>query len=154
MRHERYELEVAPDTRTFEFTSVGPKGEIPKLVIYSKIDDKNFYNLAFGDKNLDTGQIDDLVVTNNKDSQKVLATVAFTVYTFTSEYPNALILAEGSSKARTRLYQMGISNNLEEITTDFVVWGEKEEIWHRFEKNIQYDSFLITRKRNVRWKNW
>ena len=40
--------------------------------------------MGFGDKDLATGDINDLVVTDNKDSQKVLATVAFTVYTFTN----------------------------------------------------------------------
>ena len=148
MRKERYELSIDTDVMKFRFTSVGPKGEVPKLVIYSKIPNRNIYNLAFGDKDLHTDAIDDFVVTDNKDSQKVLATVAFTVYTFTDEYPHAFIFAKGSSEARTRLYQISISNNLEEIITDFVVWGEKEEKWHRFEKNVKYDSFLITRKEN------
>ncbi len=39
MRNERYQLEASFDAMTFEFTSVGPKGEIPKLVIY--FEDKN-----------------------------------------------------------------------------------------------------------------
>ena len=57
----------------------------------------------------------------------------------------------GSTKVRTRLYQMGISNNLEEITADFKVLGRKEGIWQRFEKNVQYDMFLITLKKNKIW---
>ena len=147
MRKERYELVTESDVMRFRFTSIGPKGEVPKLVIYSKMRLKNYYNLSFGDKVLDTDTIDDYVVTDNKDSQKVLATVAFSVFTFTNSYPDAFVVIRGSTLARTRLYQMGISNNLEEITNDFIVWGEKEEIWHQFEKNIQYDSFLITRKK-------
>ena len=150
MRKERYELEATSDAMTFEFTSVGPKGEIPKMVIYSPIELENFYNLGFGDKDLATGDINDLVVTDNKDSQKVLATVAFTVYAFTNAYPDALVIAEGSTKARTRLYQMSIANNLEEIKTDFLIWGEKEGKWHRFEKNVEYDAFLIKRKMKVK----
>lgn len=146
MDKERYELEAKTDTMTFEFTSVGPKGEIPKLVVYSKIPNRNLYNLGFGDKDLITGKIDDLVVTDNKDSQKVLATVAATVYIFTEKYPHAFITAEGSTKARTRLYQMGISNNLSEISIDFDVLGKKEGSWYGFEKNVQYESFLIRRK--------
>ena len=148
MRNERYELEEAPNSMTFEFTSIGPKGEIPKLVIYTKIDDKNLYNLAFGDKAKDTNDIDDLVITDNKDSQKVLATVASTVYAFVSKYPNALIRVQGSTKARTRLYQMGISNNLEEITRDFIVLGRKNGKWVWFEKNNTYEAFLVMLKKN------
>ena len=63
MSNELYELSVKSDAMTFEFTSIGPKGEIPKLVIYSKMPTKNLYNLAFGDKNLETDTIDDLVIT-------------------------------------------------------------------------------------------
>ena len=100
MRKERYELEATSDAMTFEFTSVGPKEEIPKMVIYSPIHLANFYNLGFGDKDLATGDINDLVVTDNKDSQKVLATVAFTVYAFTNAYPDALVIAEGSTKSK------------------------------------------------------
>lgn len=40
----------------------------------------NLYNLAFGDKNPLTGEIDDKIVTDNGDSEKVLATVVAAVY--------------------------------------------------------------------------
>ena len=118
MRYERYNPEVSPDILTFEFTSVGPKGKVSKVVIYSKLPIRNLYNLGFGDRDVETGAINDLVVTDNKDSKKVLATVAFTAYAFINKYPKALIILRGSTKARTRLYQMGISNNLEEISID------------------------------------
>ena len=152
MGNERYELKVKSDTMSFRFTSIGPKGEIPKLVVYSKTPTKGLYNLGFGDEDINTGTINDLVVTNNEDSQKVLATVASTVYEFVKKYPRAWIVATGSTRARTRLYQMGISNNLEAITTDFVVFGNKNDAWQLFEKNVTYDAFLITLKKNKRWK--
>ena len=152
MRYERYNPEVSSDILTFEFTSVGPKGEIPKVVIYSKLPIKNLYNLGFGDRNIETGAINDLIVTDNKDSKKVLATVAFTAYAFINKYPKALIILRGSTKVRTRLYQMGISNNLEEISIDFNVYGRKDRMWYAFEKNVEYDTFLITHKKNRRWK--
>ena len=152
MRNERYELELETDATIFEFTSVGPKGNIRKRVIYSKTQVEGLYNLAFGDKDLNTGEIDDTVITDNKDSLKVLATVAFTIYTFVKAYPSAWVGITGSTKARTRLYQIGISNNLEYIMADFVVLGKKDKVWHPFEKNTEYEAFLITLKKNVRWK--
>ena len=152
MGNEIYELVTESDVMNFQFTSIGPKGHIPKLVMYSKTPTKGIYNLGFGDRDPLTGKIDDTVVTDNKDSQKVLATVASTVYQFVKKYPRAWIGAVGSTKARTRLYQIGISNNLEAITTDFVVLGSKNGEWELFEKNVTYDAFLITRKKNVRWK--
>ena len=147
MRNELYELRVMLDIMTFEFTSVGPKGEIPKLVIYSKTGVQGLYNLGFGDKNVTTGGVDDLIITDNKDSLKVLATVASTIYAFMDKYPNTAVTASGSTKARTRLYQMGISNNLEEISTDFNIFGRVRGLWYPFEKNVEYEAFLVTRKK-------
>ncbi len=127
----------------------GPREKSLNLSFISKTKTENVYNLAFGDKDPITGDIDDLVVTDNKDSQKVLATVASTLYNFIDYYPNAWVGAEGSTKARTRLYQIGISKYLEEITEDFIVLGNREKKWGLFEKNVEYDTFLITHKKNA-----
>ena len=99
----------------FEFISEGPKGNITKIVQYSETNLKGFYNLGFGDKNEKSGEIIDDIITNNSDSQKVLATVSSTVYAFTDKYADSWIYATGLTKARTRLYRMGITNNLIEI---------------------------------------
>lgn len=79
MLDERYEVRTAADVKTFEFDSVGPRETVRKVVRYSEINIKGFYNLGFGDKDPLTGFISDLSVTNNDDSQKVLATVAATL---------------------------------------------------------------------------
>jgi hypothetical protein len=118
------------------------------VVRYSEINVKGFYNLGFGDKAPLTGFISDLTVSNNGDSQKVLATVAATLYTFTNENPDAVVIATGSTKARTRLYRMGITNNLEEIEKDFIVMGLTETQWELFRKNTTYSAFLV-RKKNI-----
>ena len=147
MQEVRYRVETSFDLKTFEFTSEGPKGKIDKVVVYSEINLKEVYNLAFGDKDPITGFLNDLTVTNNGDSHKVLATVAATLYAFTTEKPGATVIATGSTAARTRLYRMGISNNLEEIKQDFVIYGLTEnKNWELFRKNIIYGAFLIRRK--------
>lgn len=84
---------------TFEFISEGPKGLIHKLVQYQPTNVKDVYNLAFGDKDHATGDIDDTVISNNGDSEKVLVTVVATIYAFTDKYPNAWVYATGSTKA-------------------------------------------------------
>ena len=93
-----------------------------------------------------TGEINDNVITNNDDSQKVLATVASTTYAFTDKYPDAWIYATGLSKARTRLYRMGITNNLAEIKKDFHVFGLNSDKWEKFRRDKNYEAFLIKRK--------
>ena len=72
---------------SYEFISEGPKGLIQKMVQFKQTNLKNVYNLAFGDKNHETGEIDDLVISNNGDSEKVLSTVVATIYAFTDKYP-------------------------------------------------------------------
>lgn len=132
----------------FEFVSEGVHGKIPKLVIYSETHLHNFYNIGFGDKDVATGDIDDEVITNNGDSEKVLATVASTLYIFMEKYPDAMVFAMGSTKARTRLYRIGIANNLAEIQRDFDIYGLCQDGWRSFEKETEYSAFLVTTKRS------
>lgn len=99
---------------------------IKKGVIYSQIG-INLFNLGFGDWNEDLQELDDSSRSNNGDREKVLVTVAFTALDFTNTFPDAQISIEGSTLARTRLYQIGISDNLLEI-------------------NENFEAFLITRK--------
>lgn len=131
----------------FEFYSEGPKERIAKMVEYTETATKGVYNLAFGDYDEINKTINDLSVTNNGDSLKVLATVASTVYAFLDKHPNAFIVASGSTNVRTRLYRMGITNNLADIKEDFVVYGLSEKgNWEGFEVGEDYEAFLITKK--------
>jgi len=80
----------------------------------------------------------------------VLATVASTVYAFTQKNPKAWILATGSTNARTRLYRMGITNNLVEICEDFKVFGLNDNgEWDEFIVGEDYEAFLLTKKENI-----
>ncbi|MFH1320718.1 MAG: hypothetical protein ABII90_08705 [Bacteroidota bacterium] len=147
MKLPRYKLKSGDNLTTYEFISEGPKGRISKLIQFTPTNLKDVYNLAFGDKNQLTGQIDDSVISNNNDSEKVLATVVATIYAFTDKYPDTWIYASGSTKSRTRLYRMGITKYLSEVKNDFEIFGEINDGWKNFKKNIDYDGFLIKRKK-------
>lgn len=147
MKLPKYQLKAEKSLRVFEFVSEGPNGRINKIVKYCETNETNLYNLAFGDKD-EIGDLDDLAISNNGDSEKILATVVSTLYAFTDIHPNAMVLAMGSTKARTRLYRMGITKYLTEIKKDFDIFGFKEGAWHSFRKNIEYDAFLAIRKNN------
>ena len=67
------------------------------------------------------------------------------MYLFTDRNPEALIYATGSTKTRTRLYQIGITKFIEKVKADFVIYGQIEKEWHFFEKDINYDAFLVKR---------
>lgn len=131
----------------FEFISEGPKGRIVKMVSYTSMHIPGVYNLGFGDKNIITGAIDDNIITDNGDSKKVLATVAYTLYDFTNAYPKLMIHAKGNTEARTRLYRMGIANNFELIKDDFDIYGKLNGRNFRFERNKNYDAFFAKRKK-------
>jgi hypothetical protein len=146
MKLPRYELKAEKSLMVYEFTSEGSKGQIPKLIKFSETALKGFYNLAFGDKNLNTGDIDDKVVSNNGDSEQVLATVVSAVFAFTNTYKESWVYATGSTKSRTRLYRMGISKYFDEVKEDFQVYGMLEGQWQEFEKEIDYTAFVVKRK--------
>ncbi|MEJ0104387.1 MAG: hypothetical protein WDO19_18270 [Bacteroidota bacterium] len=93
---ERYKYSINENFLDYEFNSEGPRGIIKKIVRFTHIAE-NVFNLAFGDLDKRTGEISDTVVTNNSDSRKVLATVAATLHDFTLQYPEAIVLAKGSS---------------------------------------------------------
>jgi hypothetical protein len=147
MNLERYTYFTNSDFKDYEFYSDGPKGKIKKVVTFTKVQDGPvIYNLAFGDENPETGFVSDSVITNNEDRDIVLATVANTINEFSDHYGNHFIYAKGSTPARTRLYQMGISKLWEEISTDFDLYGLKDDAFHEFQRNVNYEAFLVKRK--------
>jgi hypothetical protein len=147
MKLSKYPISSSDKMTSFEFVSEGKKGLIYKIVKFQPTNLKNLYNLAFGDKNSLTGEIDDKVISNNGDSEKVLATIVATIYAFTDKYPYAFVYATGSTKSRTRLYRIGISRFLDEVVRDFDILGEIGEDWEDFQKDIDYEGFLIRRKK-------
>lgn len=132
----------------FEFESKGRNGKIKKEIRYTLRNENGFvfYNLGFGDLNPQTGEINDLSISDNQDRDRILATVASTVLEFTKYFPDALVFATGSTPARTRLYQMALSANLKEINQYLRIFGSIEGSWYEFEKNVNYDAFLVLRR--------
>ncbi|WP_245446973.1 DUF6934 family protein [Mucilaginibacter celer] len=72
----------------------------------------------------------------------VLAIVANTINDFCDHFGNHLIYAEGSTPARTRLYQIGISGLLDELIKDFDVYGVKNAEVYKFRKDVNYEAFF------------
>lgn len=146
MKLPKYELTTEKSLNVYEFLSEGPQGKIPKLIKFSETTLKGFFNLAFGDKNIESGEIDDKVVSNNGDSEQVLATVVSAVFAFTDLNKNSWVYATGSSKSRTRLYRMGINKYFDEVEKDFWVFGMLDGEWEKFEKETDYTAFVVRRK--------
>lgn len=60
------------------FISKGPRGDIEKVVQFIETGSPGLYNLSFGNL-LPDGSVDDFSKTDNKDRDKILATVAVVV---------------------------------------------------------------------------
>ena len=146
MHLERYEFEVKENR--YDFYSQGPEGRIKKAVLYKRLSAlQPLYALSFGDWREETNRIDDRVVSNNGDRQKILATVAATVFDFANRNPEAFIFAVGSTPSRTRLYQMNIASYLTTIQALFEVDGLFRTGWQSFQIGYNYSAFLL-RPRN------
>jgi hypothetical protein len=127
MKVEKYNLKTTSKGKRYEFISEGRKGAIRKFIEFQVTQDPGLFNLAFGDKDPLTGDIDDLTVSDSGDTEKVLATVVAAVYAFCNKYPDAYVYASGSTKARTRLYRMGITKYIEDMRQDFFIFLDRSE---------------------------
>ena len=133
MRNDKYKVAISGAITIFEFVSQGPKGRIKKRVQYQATKQKNLFNLAFGDINPETNEIDDKVVTNNKDSLKVLSTVAcnknrgitmnktieveapdFSINHELDKYEDVIMFPEKLQRANEMIERYGLPKKLEE----------------------------------------
>ncbi len=148
MKLDKYALIAGSDATVFEFVRIGQKGTIRKIILFQKTVEPNFYNLAFGDKDPVTGELNDLAASNNGDTGKVLATVVAALYSFLARYPEASVYATGSTSAPTRLYRIGITRFYEEVQRDFYFYGHIGGDFPSFEPGKEYSGFLVKRKFN------
>ena len=146
MQLPRYELQTGQNLTTFEFVSEGGKGRITKVIQFEPMEVEGVHNLAFGDRHPITGELDDKAVTDNGDTEKVLATVVAAVDAFAAHHPAAWLYATGSTPARTRLYQMGIHKYFNLMAADFDLLGERNSEWEPYEYGTTYQAVAARRK--------
>ncbi len=147
MKHEIYkERNSTDDFNVVDFLSKGQSRTIPKRITFIKTELENIYNLAFGDIE-ENGEINDSVISDNGDRDKILATIAVVIDDYTFRYPERWILFRGSTNERTRLYRMAISANLEELSMKFDIYSFEGGELIRFTKNMNINTFLIKRKK-------
>ncbi|MVM41207.1 hypothetical protein GO730_31795 [Spirosoma sp. HMF3257] len=154
MNQEVYSVDVFNNQTTYYFESVGPRGIIAKVIQFAPINRNDLlefgmaevYNLGFGDLDTDSIKIDDLADSRNGDKDKVLTTVARVTLRFLDAYPEATVYATGSTPSRTRQYQMGLSRFYDEIIDAYALYGLTNGRWHLFERNRNYQAFVIHRR--------
>jgi hypothetical protein len=151
VRYEVYEdLKRSSNEFEYRFTSVGPKGKIPVVIQFNQLDNPHEFNLAFGVM-VENDNIDDNSRINNGDRDKILASVIAAIDSFTAEHPDNVVYFKGSTESRTRLYQIAITLNLDELVEHFDIFGglfDSYFYWEKFTKSRRYTAFAVRRKNN------
>ena len=140
---ERYEFETK-NLLVYEFYSEGPNGRIKKVVKFNRIflNGINYFNLGFGDWDESKKKINDFIVSDNCDKNKILATIASIIVHFTNNFSEVVVNATGSTLSRTRLYQISIVRHLDLIQPYLDIYGYIDGRWEAFRKNTNYEAFM------------
>lgn len=114
--------------------ALAKKKSIKKLIQFRLVNSSlSIYNLALVDI-LPDGDVSDLSISNNQDMPKVLATVFQAIDYFFEKHSTAKVLIQGSTKSRTRLYQIAISKYLAELEHKYSIWGFIDDHFEYFTK--------------------
>ncbi|MGX5858114.1 DUF6934 family protein [Dyadobacter jiangsuensis] len=149
MDRPHYEFEFSYPYEIYSFISEGRNGHVRKRVRFDLVR-SNIFNLGFGDWKEDDSDLDDLVVTDNGDMEMVLSTVIRITIHFLSTNPGITVHFTGSTAARTRLYRSILSTNYDVIIRDFIVLGLIDGKWLDYEKNVDYEAFLVQNRYNFK----
>lgn len=94
---------------SFWFISNGKAGNIAKAVFFQELPEENRFNLAMGDYQKVTDEINFKELTNNGDARKVFVTIAHIVEYYTSKHPEREIFLAGNTNDKKRAYSiMGV----------------------------------------------
>ena len=146
MKYDVYTGIIASkDYSVFDFTSEGKNGLIRKRIQFTPTEMTDVYNLSFGDID-ENCEIDDFGVSNNGDRNKILATIAEVVKSYTHKFPAHWIFFNGSTDERNRLYRMAVGLNLDELSVVFNIYAIEDGEIVPFMKNREISAFLIRRK--------
>ena len=134
----------------YHFVSVG-KRAVNKIVEFRPLKFDKIYNLAFGDLNSDD-TIDDLAITNNADTSKVMSTIIQIVRDFSVSNPDIKIYFTGSTDQRTAFYQRIITMYFDDFIEEFDITAFEGDIKKPVEKIFNpknanlYLAFFLKRK--------
>lgn len=182
MRDSKYfydtQENVTDEGIQYTFISEG-RSDIFKVIEYVYVQDflgKRLYNLGFGDYDVKNRVILDGAISNNGDHYRVFNTVLNTIPVFFENYPNAIMLVQGSdsrpefvnnckltctkkcsenecrnSDRRINLYRSYVDRNYDMLVKEYAFLGGQRGVdRHRdienYQKGKKYDSVFLTKK--------
>lgn len=145
MRQHSVQFEFTADKSCYWFISDGDS-KVQKAVLFDEMAVKGRFNLSLAD--IVDGKLDFNRISNNHDHDVLFDTIASIAFDYTKKYPSRDIFLTGSSKARTRMYQMKIANNLNDINVHYNVYGllSENSPFVPFQKGTNYIGFLLSKK--------
>jgi hypothetical protein len=146
MELEKYEISLLQKDG-YWFVSSGKQGDVYKGVWFQSFPESEWFNLAMGDINLQTGKVEFDELTGNGDARRVFATVGEIVRRSTASFPERKIFMSGNTPDKRRSYSFMTGWYLDEIQEEFDVWGAHTGgEFQSFEKDKVYDAILVKRK--------
>lgn len=144
MKKESYTL-FANSENTYNFVSVGAKGEILKGVYFEEID-TNLYNLVLLDYDPIAKTWSDESVSDNGDIVTVMATIVQIIWLFLNKNNESVVFFKGNTISRQKLYNRIIRNYFVELSEKFVIWGSIEKVQELVIPTKYYQEFYINIK--------
>jgi len=144
MIKDSYPLIPTKLKNAFFFKSVGVKGTILKVIIFEHLKG-NRYNLAFGD--VVNNELDDEVISNNRDFVKVMATVATAIYYFLETNPKAIVEIDPIDSKRALFYNRIFQRKHTEIIEILNLVGIVNKQKEIYNPEKLYDKFEIRSKK-------
>ncbi|MCF2506247.1 hypothetical protein L0663_22830 [Dyadobacter sp. CY107] len=148
LKHKFYPYRASEDALSFTFKSISEERVVPKKAEFTVMSE-NVYNFAFGDLD-DKGEIDDLAITNNKDTHLVFATVIQILLDFLDNNESKLVYFKGSTPARTRMYQIILRKEKANWKDRLIVYGIKNDDTIPFKTDCKFDAFICKTKQKVK----
>jgi hypothetical protein len=134
-----YQLEDSNQNFYF-FWSEGVKGRIQKVVVFHHVE-ADLWNLGFGDWN--GGFIDYEIITDNRDTFRIMATVAEIATDFMSKNPDRRLQIIPVDDRRKSLYNHAIRRHFDVFNILFDIKGFSENTSENYKPNKFYDSFEL-----------
>ena len=125
MINDAYPYLTSDDKQVFVFQSEGSQGQILKIILFSRTEGDE-WNLCFGD--LQEGNINDAIISNNHDAMKIIRTVAKTTLDFFEKHPNSFVEIKPVDEKRKRLYNSVFRKYFPKMTDYFNIIGISNNI--------------------------
>ncbi len=142
MIEKTYDLRSNGEKTLFAFKSIGPRGEIQKIIQLVPLAEP-IWNLGFGD--IKNGKVSDSAISNNEDLVRVIATVAQAAMEFSATWPGRKIQIEPIDEKRKQLYAAVFKRHFSTISGRFLIESQIQQNFpEEWAPDLPFDRLILT----------